>query len=603
MQKKSQLLLIAVGFLAVGLYFVLNSNWPLFIFLGIGSWPLLWQIINKIIKKDLGADILAAISIVAAVILGEYLAGVLVLLMLATGQALETFALNRASSVLQELAKRMPNRARRRRDGFVEEIEIFHIDIGDVIEVAPHETCPMDGVVLSGHSFMNESYLTGEPYGVAKAPGAQVISGAINGEGLLVIKAEKKSEHSRYASIMRVMAEAEQKKPKIRRLADNLGAVFAPLSLVIAVVVWVITGDPLRFLAVLVVATPCPLFIAIPVAVISAISLAARLGIIINDPVVLERLPTCQTAIFDKTGTLTYGKPELIEVHVLSELSRKDVMCLAASLEQYSKHPLSQAVLDAARREKLTLADAEQVRELPGQGLFGIVKNAEVLITGRKNLSPSERDALPKSDIGLECILVVNKKIVAMMRFRDEPRHESESFVHHLGPLHNFKEVILVSGDREAEVGHLARRLGISDRRASQSPADKLAIVEAYTKKGPTLFMGDGVNDAPALKAATVGIAFGQPSEATQMAAGAVVLQNSLSKVDELLHLSKTFRMVALTSAIGGMALSVVAMGFAAWGYISPAMGAVLQQVIDALAILNALWITFKRRVKIDLPQ
>lgn len=608
--QKWNLVLLVLGALAIAVHFILVmvapyfASWPLLLVLGLGAIPFLWQIGAKLVHKDFGADVLAAISIVAAVLLGQYLAAVLVMLMLSSGQALESYALRRASSVLQALADRMPRQARRKEGDSVLEIDISDIRIGDIIQILPHETSPVDGTVISGHSFMDESYLTGEPYQVAKAPGAVVISGSINGESLLLIKAEKLAKDSRYSNIMSAVERARENRPKIRRLADRLGSIFAPVSLLVAIAVWIYTGDPVRFLSVLVVATPCPLFIAIPVAIISAISLAARLGIIINDPAVLELLPTCTTAIFDKTGTLTYGKPSLTEVIALPGFLESQVLSLAASLEQYSKHPLAKAVVEGAAREHVAILEAEKLHEKPGLGLFGTIGGDEVFITGRAQLAAQNLsvESLPKDAGGLECFVVINNRVAGCLKFRDEPRGDSRNFVRHLTPFHNFTHVILLSGDRKSEVDNLANRLGLSDARAEQSPEQKLATVLEYGKKSPTLFMGDGINDAPALKAATVGIAFGQPSTATKAAAGAVILESSLSKVDELLHLSNAFRRVALTSAIGGMALSFVAMFFAAGGYITPAAGALLQQVIDAIAIVNALRLTFKTKIQIDLP-
>lgn len=603
---KWQILLLLLGIIGIGLHFWLNTHWPLLVVIFLGAVPLIGQIIIKLYNKNIGADVLAAISIIAAFILGEYLACVLVILMLAGGQAMEAFALGRASLVLKELSRRMPTMARRKRENNIEAIDFSEIQIGDLMLIAPHETCPVDGIVIEGNGFMDESYLTGEPYRVAKAPGTTVISGSINGETLLVVRAEKLPQDSRYARIIKVMEEAEQKRPQLRRLGDQLGAIFAPISLLLAAGAWIYSSDPTRFLSVLVIATPCPLLIAIPVAIISSISLAARRGIIISDPIVLERLPTCTTAIFDKTGTLTYGQPVLTEILVANNFQKNEVLAKVASLEQYSKHPLAQAIVSAAHKEQINLIEAKNVMEKPGQGLVGTVENFQVLITGRQKVlaqQPTLKDILPPSTVGLECIILIDNNYAATMRFHDIPKADSHSFVSHLGPFHAFKKVMLVSGDRESEVAYLAKELEISETLSSQSPEQKLKLVRAETQKAPTLFMGDGINDAPALRAATVGIAFGQPTAVTREAAGAVVMENTLSKVDELLHLSNNMRKIALQSAIGGMALSFVGMGFASFGYISPVAGALLQQLIDLLAILNALRLTWHRKIKIDLPK
>jgi heavy metal translocating P-type ATPase len=591
----------------VGLPIVMGwaaADIPLLAVISIGGIPLVLQILRKLFHRDFGADLLAVLALVTAAWVGEYLAAVLIIVMLSGGQALEAYAMRKASSVLLALAERMPATARRRKGKQMEEIPLSEITIGDEIVVFPHEAAPVDGVVIEGHGSMDESYLTGEPYQVSKAPGAAVLSGAINGEAVLTIRAEKLAQDSRYAQIMEVMQEAEQKRPAMRRLGDKIGAVFAPLALLFAVAAWYFTGDVSRFLAVLVVATPCPLLIAIPITLISAISMAAKRGIIIKDPTVLELLPTCRTAIFDKTGTLTYGKPELTEIVPAQGIEQNDILQLAASLEHYSKHPLASAILQAAVKAGLARMDASEVSEKPGQGLTGIVNGHEIRVTHRKKLlqqSPDMAPTLPPTAAGLECIIMKDGQYAATFRFRDAPRADGKSFIHHLAPSHQFNKIMLVSGDRESEVTYLAELLGIKETLSSQNPEQKVTIVRAETAKAPTLFMGDGINDAPALASATVGIAFGQHSSVTAEAAGAVIMENSLVKVDELIHISAAMRRIVLQSAIGGMVLSIIAMGFAAGGYITPVMGALLQEGIDVLAIANALRLTWSRNIDTDL--
>ncbi|WP_210520043.1 heavy metal translocating P-type ATPase [Thalassospira sp. ER-Se-21-Dark] len=582
-----------------------TADLPLLVLFVVGGIPILAQLAIKLLRREMGADFLAAIAFVTGVVLAEYLAASLIILMLTGGQVLEGFAMRKASSALNALAKRMPSVAHRKSDdGEITDIAIDEIDIGDLIAVFPHETAPADGIVVDGHGSMDESYLTGEPYVVAKAPGTNVLSGAINGEAVLIIRAEKRARDSRYAQIMDVMAEAEQKRPRIRRLGDQIGAWFAPAALLFAICVGYLSDDSSRFLAVLVVATPCPLLIAIPITVMSAISIAARRGIVIRDPTVLERLPTCQTAIFDKTGTLTYGRPELVEVMAGPDMDGNLVLRLAASLERYSKHPLASAVLVAARDRNLPLDEVSHASEKPGQGLSGQVDGHEVAVTHRNKLMKSDPDIaglLPESAAGLECVVLVDGQYGATFRFRDTPRAEGESFVGHLGDIHHFKKVMLLSGDRESEVSYLSELLGISESLASQSPEQKVAIVRAETAKAPTLFMGDGINDAPALAVATVGIAFGKESAVTADAAGAVIPEASLVTVDELLHISMAMRRILLQSVIGGMVLSIVAMGFAAAGYITPVAGALLQEGIDIIAILNALRLAIRHNIDADI--
>ncbi|HTI52113.1 MAG TPA: heavy metal translocating P-type ATPase, partial [Planctomycetaceae bacterium] len=489
--------------------------------------------------------------------------------------------------------------AHRRTDGTVVDVSLPDVKIGDLLLVFPHENCPVDGTVVEGHGVMDESYLTGEPYRISKAPGAAVISGAINGETALVIRADRLAIDSRYARIMQVMRASEQKRPRMRRLADQLGAYYTPLAAAIALVAWIVSGTPSRFLAVLVVATPCPLLIAIPVAIIGAVSLSARRGIIIKDPAVLENVDTCRTAIFDKTGTLTYGEPKLTEILCLPEFSDEEVLQLVASLERYSKHPLSGAILAAAENSRLALHEVGEVSERPGEGLRGVVASRRIQVTSRKKLllhDASAENLLPAVGGGLECVALIDGRYAATLRFRDEPRTEGKPFVRHLGPKHHFDRVLLVSGDRESEVRHLAELVGIREVHFSQSPEQKLELVRRETAASPTVFMGDGINDAPALTAATVGIAFGQNSEITSEAAGAVILDSSLQKVDEFLHISRRMRAIALQSALGGMALSVGGMGLASAGLLSPVAGAIFQEIIDVLAVVNALRVAVSPR-------
>lgn len=602
-KSKWQALLSLSCIAAIALHFFLKifldekiSNTPLLAIIVIGGLPQLFQITIRALNKNLGADLLAFIALITAVFLGEYLAATLIILMLASGQALEEYALRKASFVLEALAKRMPTTIHLKHGKNVEDVAAEKIKIGDLLEIYPHEICPVDGVIVEGSGAMDESYLTGEPYKISKATGSNVLSGAINGDAVLTIRAEKLPQDSRYAKIVEVMSSAQQQRPKLRRLGDQIGAIFAPIALAFALATLFFSGSLTKFLAVLVVATPCPLLIAIPITIISAISIAARHGIIIKDPAVLERLPTCSTAIFDKTGTLTYGQPELIKIILLGDFSREKILQMAASLERYSRHPLASAILNTAQKEKIELLKSENVAEKPGQGLVGKVLNHEIFVTSRKKIT-----GLPPLEQGLECVILIDQNPAAIFYFRDTPRAESHPFINHLAPNHNFKKIILLSGDRDSEVNYLASLLEIKNSFSGQTPEQKVEIVRSETKQAPTLFMGDGINDAPALMAATVGIAFGQNSAITSQAAGAVVMENSLAKVDELIHISESMRKIALQSAIGGMFFSLIGMGFAAAGLISPVFGALLQEIIDVVAILNALRLTLARSVTSDI--
>ena len=569
---------------------------PLYLSLAAGGIPLLLGLVRQAFRLEFGSDWLAGISIVTATLLHEYLVASIVVLMLSGGSALEQYATRRASSALRALAKRMQTTAHRVTESGSDVIDAQDIAPGDVLAVFPHEVCPVDGDVVEGHGEMDESYLTGEPFEMAKAPGSQVLSGAVNGNSLLKIRATKLPVDSRYARILRVVGEAEQNRPNMRRIADQLGAWYTPIALGVGILGWLLGGSAERFLAVVVIATPCPLLIGIPVAIIGGISLAARRGVIIKHPKILEQIDACQTFFFDKTGTLTYGRPALTDVLCQPGSNKSEVLAYAASLEQYSRHPLAQAIVAAAKALQLVIQVPKGVSEKPGQGLSGSVDGHSIHITGRNQavagglVSSSE---LPPIESGLECLITVDGRFAALLRFHDEPRADSGSFVRHLRPSHRAGQIILLSGDRQSEVQHLAQIVGIEHIYAGATPEEKLKLVTEETARRKTLFVGDGINDAPAMLAATASVALGgQNSDVTAEAADAVVMDSSLRKVDELMHIARRTRSIALQTAVGGMALSGIGMLFAAFGYLPPLAGAITQEVIDLLAVLNALRIT-----------
>ncbi len=554
------------------------------------SLPILYELAREMMRGNFSVDLLAAISIVTAAVLHEYWVAAIVILMLSGGQTLETYATRRASSVLGALAKRMPETAHRvEADGAVVDVPSGQIAVGDRLMLYPHELCAVDGVVASGQGSMDESYLTGEPYLMEKAPGTTVLSGAINGNSALTILATKIASDSRYAKIVEVLHASEKDRPAIRRLGDRIGSWYTPLAVAIALASWLLSGHAERFLAVLVIATPCPLLIAIPVAIIGAISVGARYGIVIKDPSILEKLDFCKTLIVDKTGTLTYGEPSLTEAIPIGTPSRTALLQSAASLERYSKHPLAKAVLEAAKREQIPLMNVGDVSEAPGTGLTGHIDGHAWTLTGRGKLGKEAKSQLPPTAPGLECVLLRDGELAGVLRFLDEPRGESRPFLAHLGPKHAITEIVLLSGDRPTEVALFASSMGLTHVYGGMSPEQKLAKVRELTAEAPTLYLGDGINDAPAMMAATAGVALGVNSDITTEAAGAVILQSSLGSVDELMHIGRRMRRIALTSAVGGMLLSLAGMCAASLGYLTPIQGAISQEVIDLLSILNSL--------------
>ena len=563
---------------------------PLFVVIGIGGVPLIFSLARSLFARELSTDFLAGIAIVTSVLLGEYLIAAVIILMLSGGRALERHATERASSVLAALARRNPSVAHRLIDGRLHDASLASVEIGHHLVVFPHEACPVDGVVRDGNGTMDESYLTGEPYLIRKTVGSLVMSGAINGETALTIEATRRAEDSRYARIVETVRQAEARRPPMRRLADRLGSWYTPLAVTVAAAGWAASGEPSRFLAVLVIATPCPLLLGIPVAIIGAISTAARRGILIKDAGILEQLRLCRTAIFDKTGTLTLGRPQLTHVELLSPAqTRREVLSLAASLEQYSRHPLAAAVVAAADAENAPRLTVSEMREPPGEGLSGRVNGHLVRLIGRRQVPAHDAAMLPAESAGLECVVVIDESIGAILRFRDAPRPQSAAVIGHLRPMHGFTRLLLVSGDREAEVRDLAAQMHIADVRFGQTPEQKLEIVVHERRVQPVLFVGDGVNDAPAMVAATAAVAIGAQSDVTAASAGAVIMDGSISRVDELLHIAARTRRIALQSAVGGMIVSVAGMAFAAVGWLPPLAGAIAQEVIDVFAVLNAL--------------
>nr|WP_244979729.1 heavy metal translocating P-type ATPase [Corynebacterium freneyi] len=578
------------------------SDWPLVAMVVVGGIPLTIDVVKGAIQARGGADMLAAVSIISAVLLGEWLVAAIIVLMLSGGEALEEAASKRASATLDALAKRSPSVAHRLRgadltDG-VDDIHADEARVGDLLLVLPHELCPVDGEVVDGDGAMDESYLTGEPYVVKKSKGSSVISGAVNGETALTVRAEKVAGDSRYAKIVGVLRDAEDNRPPMRRMADRLGAWYTLVALALGVIGWVASGDPTRFLAVVVIATPCPLLIGVPVAIIGAISLSAKRGIIIKNPAMLEDVGRVETVMFDKTGTLTYGRPIVTDVATAPGLDRDEVMAAAAAVEKYSKHPLATAIVADAEERGLDLPAVESVSEKPGQGLVGVVGGRELRLTNRTGLADIDHESvplLPEREMGMESVILLDDAYAATVTFRDEPRTSASDFVAHLPKHHGVEHMMIISGDREAEVRRLADKVGIDEVRGGVSPEDKLEIVRERTKLGPTLFLGDGINDAPAMTAASAGIAFGATSDVTAEAADAVVLDSSLERLDDLIHIGARMRRIALQSVIGGMGLSTIGMLLAAFGLLTPIMGAIAQEVIDIVAIANAARVAMVR--------
>ena len=563
------------------------AEMPLFGALTLGGVPIVAVLTRKLLAQEFGSDFLAGVSIVTAVALREYLVATIVILMLSSGAALETFAARRASRVLEMLAKRMPAIAHRKIADAMMDVAAGEIAAGEILVVLPHEICPVDGVIVEGRGSMNEAYLTGEPFEVEKAPGATVLSGALNGGSLLTIRAGKRATDSRYASIMRVMEETQQRRPRLRRLGDMLGGWYTPLAVGLAVLVWILSGNVERFLAVLVIATPCPLLIAIPAAVIGGVSLCARRGIIIKNPAVLEQIDSCRTFIFDKTGTLTYGKPALTRIVCAPGLTEGEVLRATASLERYSKHPLATAIVEAARQRRYDPLPVSELSEPPGQGLQGTVSGRRVLLTGRNRVA-ADRLALPSVQPGLECLVFLDGKFAALLGFEDSPREESRVFLKHLRPRHRVDRVMLVSGDREAEVRSLAEKVGIRVAHGATTPEEKVELVRAETERAKTAYVGDGINDAPALMEATVGVAMGSGTDVARESADVMLIGNDLLTLVDTLAVARRCRRIILFNFVGTLTVDGLGVGLAALGLLNPLLAAFIHVSSELAFILNS---------------
>lgn len=627
------LLIVSLVFWLIGHYDIVR--WMLLAVVLLGGLPLLWETVQQFLHKEFSVDVIAVLAIAGSLLLGQYLAGAFVVLMLSGGEALETYALRRARSSLSALAERAPRSAHIWRGNELISIPAEQIDVGMEIVIKPGELIPVDGVVTSGSSSVSEADLTGEPVPVRKTPGMLVLSGSVNLDGVLEMRADKRSAESKYAQIVRLVEEAQAQKAPIHRLADRYSIGFTFAAVAIAGLAWGLSGDSVYALAVMVVATPCPLILATPIAIMSGIDLAARNGIIAKNGGAIEQLGEVDIAIFDKTGTLTLGRPKVTtivpveqvgqlvlavdedghEMHrAPAEYDEDTLLRLAASIEQLSTHILARAVVEAAQERALPLSSARGFEETFGKGVRGqlpvIAEDQQVVWhevndllevavgnhTFMKHLGipvprslRSEREG--RVDAGQICsFIAVDQQIEGLLVLEDVPRADLSQLSERLRAS-GIKETILLTGDSEVvarQIGAIAR----VDRVVARClPEDKVRTVKELVQQGHRVLMvGDGINDAPALATATVGMALGsQGLTAAATAADTVLLSTDILRVARAVQLGHRVLRVALQGIWVGMGLSVVAMMFAAFGFIAPAEGAILQEVIDVIVILNAL--------------
>lgn len=558
---------------------------------------LLVQIIINMWRGEFGLDIVAALSMAGALVFGEYLAAVVVALMYAGGQYLESFAEGRARREMTKLLSRVPRTALRHRAGLLEEVGLDVLEPGDRIMVRRGEVVAVDGAVAEGVAVLDQSALTGEALPVQQHTGEAVLSGSTNAGDAFDLLVSARAEASTYAGIVRLVEAAQQSKAPMARLADRFAMAFLGVTVAMAGGAWIWTGDPIRALAVLVVATPCPLILAVPVAIISGVSRAAKLGILIKGGRALENLARVRTLVIDKTGTLTYGAARLVSTEAAPGFEPNDVLGLAASLDQASSHVIAQALVSAAREKGCTLTTPETVSETPGEGVEGLVGGRKVSVGGpsfvAKRASAAAdglRDGRQHVPPGAVLVAVaVDGQIAGRLVLSDELRAGTKELLEGLRAA-GIGRIVLASGDRAAVANAVTAGLPIDAVRADLSPDQKIAVIRDERRSAPVLMVGDGVNDAPALAAADVGIAMGaRGAAASSEIADVVLLVDRLDRVLSALRIAGRSRTIALQSVYVGIGLSFAGMVVAALGFLTPVRGALVQEVIDVAVVLNAL--------------
>jgi heavy metal translocating P-type ATPase len=558
--------------------------------------PLTWSVVRTLLRRDLGVDAIALVSMAGALALGQYLAGAVIALMLAGGNALEERAGGRARRELTALLARAPRTASRLRDGEVEEVPLEDVVIGDAVFVRAGEVLPVDGVLESDEAVLDESALTGESLPVLYRRGQQLRSGTVS-SNTVQLRATRPAADSAYAALVRLVREAETQRAPFVRMADRYAAIFLPLTVVAAGIAWAVSADPVRALAVFVVATPCPLILAAPIALLSGVSRAARVGIVVKGAGVIERLGSARTVLLDKTGTLTLGTPHLARIAALDGLNPEEALRLAASLDQVSLHPFAASLVREAHERALRLDFPSEVTERPGEGVGGLVGERRVAVGSATLLREFGYDGTLDAEKGggpghTRALLGVDGRLVATLELSDPPREGAREIVrrlHETGVVH----VAMLTGDRAAVADEIGAQLGVDRIYAEQTPEDKLAVVKAVGETpelAPIVMVGDGINDAPALALADVGIAMGSTAAtASTETADAVVLVERIDRVVDAIRIGRRSLMIARQSVLVGIGLSLGAMIVAGLGYLAPLAGALFQEAVDAAVILNAL--------------
>ncbi len=595
---KKALLLIALGGLLSGLalHFAGRADAARIAWNG-GVLPvlaaLLVEILRSLRRGEVGLDIVAALSMSAALAFGEALAAAVVALMYSGGTFLESFAEGRARREMHDLLSRVPRTATRHRNGGLEEVPLDEIAPGDRLLIRQGDVVPVDGTIASTTAFLDTSALTGESLPVRLGQGDDAMSGSTNSGEAFDLTATRLAKESTYAGIVRLVEEAQRSKAPMSRLADRWSLGFLAVTVALASAAWWVTGDPIRAVAVLVVATPCPLILAVPVALVAGLSRAAHFGVLIKGAKPLETMARIRTLILDKTGTLTDGRPRIVSIDSPGGMAEDDLLRLAAALDQASKHPVAQAIVAAAKERGLALPVPLEVAEVPGEGVAGRVEGRSVAIGSNdfvaRKVGRTAGGHPARAAGALLVAVAVDGQLAGHLVMADPLREGVAGMIAGLR-REGIARVLLATGDRAEVAERVTEGLGLDGLRAGLTPDQKVLLVLSERKNGPVMMVGDGVNDAPALAAADVGVAMGaRGAAASAEAADVVLLVDRIDRLGAGIEVARRSRRIAVESVVAGLGLSVLGMVAAAFGYLTPVQGALLQEAIDVAVILNAL--------------
>lgn len=568
----------------------------------VGGAPIVWSTFRDMLRKHFASDVVAMLAIIAAVAMDQSFAGVVVVLMQSGGEAIEDYGLRRATSSLDALLARAPTLARRKKgDGSIETIKVSDVRVGDLLIVRPGDLVPADGIVISGESEVDDSALTGEPLPIAKSKGDRLLSGSSNINGGLEMRAEKTSVESQYSKIVELVRKAQEEKPPIQRLADHYAVYFTPITLAVSAMGFLITLNPVTVLAVLVVATPCPLILATPIAVISGVNSAAKRGIIVKGGAAIEQIGRTKAVAFDKTGTITFGTPIVEEIVPLDHNDRSEILFKAGCVGQLSSHVAAQSVASKALEEFKSLVLPSNFKETPGAGVEGDVGSEHVVIGSERFIESIIGDGVLVRSLAktvhetrkqgkLLTLVAIDSNLAGVIVLGDQIRGGAPAMIERLREL-GVEETVMLTGDNAENAQTIARQAGIRHVEAELLPGQKVeALRKLKERYEPLAMVGDGINDAPALATATVGIAMGARGSGISAEAADVVLTvDDITAVSDAVFIGQRMLRIAKQGIFIGLGFSFVLMSIAAFGYIPPAIGAMLQEVIDASVILNAL--------------